>query len=240
MNPSKAPNGEEVWDEDRWEEFLQRSDARAARYEELYETLVDHPERDRLIAREMGWIDQLDACAEVNEDCSVCDRRPECERYEMMQILSEAESLAADPDAEAMYRALDELETIPAYCCAHAFGLRMMAIVEMAGLSGEVREELRGAMNSSQLAAAQIAGGHGIGYEQDAISGNIASCKRARRSMESCVRHVTSLSARGLLAGARVRELHRKAEAVAREIADWIELLRYRRDNPWDSSWLQQ
>jgi hypothetical protein len=46
---------EEEWDEFRCEELLRESDARGAKYRELLEKYLDHPDRDRIIAHEMGW-----------------------------------------------------------------------------------------------------------------------------------------------------------------------------------------
>ncbi len=48
---------ERVWDEYEWENFLREQDLRTERYLELLERYVDHPERDALIANEMGWSD---------------------------------------------------------------------------------------------------------------------------------------------------------------------------------------
>ena len=46
---------EKVWDEYDWERFLQQQDLKTERYMELLEKYVDHPDRDQIIAREMGW-----------------------------------------------------------------------------------------------------------------------------------------------------------------------------------------
>ena len=43
------------WDEEKWEAFMRESDLRAARFGELLETLMDEPDRHRIIAKEMGW-----------------------------------------------------------------------------------------------------------------------------------------------------------------------------------------
>jgi hypothetical protein len=43
------------WDEVRYEQFLRESDARTERYGRLLEKYVDHPDSERIIAREMGW-----------------------------------------------------------------------------------------------------------------------------------------------------------------------------------------
>lgn len=46
---------EKVWDEYEWERFLQQQDRKTERYMELLEKYIDDPERDQIIAREMGW-----------------------------------------------------------------------------------------------------------------------------------------------------------------------------------------
>jgi hypothetical protein len=58
-------------DEFEWELFLRASDRRTTKLGELMEKYHDHPDRDRLIAREMGWTaieEMLDAEAELSEE----------------------------------------------------------------------------------------------------------------------------------------------------------------------------
>lgn len=45
----------EIWDEYQWERFLQQQDRNTEKYFGLLEKYLDHPERDHIIAREMGW-----------------------------------------------------------------------------------------------------------------------------------------------------------------------------------------
>ena len=51
----RADGSEEEWDEFRCEEFLRESDARGEKYRRLLEKYLDHPDRDRIVAHEMGW-----------------------------------------------------------------------------------------------------------------------------------------------------------------------------------------
>lgn len=51
----RADGTEEEWDEFRCEELLRESDARGDKYRRLLEKYLDHPDRDRIIAHEMGW-----------------------------------------------------------------------------------------------------------------------------------------------------------------------------------------
>ena len=46
---------ERVWDEYDWERFLQQQDRKTEKYMELLEKYLDDPNRDQIIAREMGW-----------------------------------------------------------------------------------------------------------------------------------------------------------------------------------------
>ena len=45
----------EIWDEYQWERFLQQQDRNTEKYFGLLEKYLDHPDRDSIIAREMGW-----------------------------------------------------------------------------------------------------------------------------------------------------------------------------------------
>src|ERR1043166_3138118 len=44
-----------IWDEYDWERFLQQQDQRTEKYMELLEKYIHDPNRDEIIAREMGW-----------------------------------------------------------------------------------------------------------------------------------------------------------------------------------------
>src|SRR5205809_480764 len=52
---------ERMWDEYDWERFLQKQDQKTEQYMQLLETHLDDPQRDEIIAREMGWMQLLDA-----------------------------------------------------------------------------------------------------------------------------------------------------------------------------------
>lgn len=49
------PPEDKEWDEFDYEKFLRESDARSDKLGELMEKYRDHPDRDRIVAREMGW-----------------------------------------------------------------------------------------------------------------------------------------------------------------------------------------
>src|ERR1700747_2035818 len=51
---------EHIWDEYQWERFLQQQEGKAEKYMRLLEEYLDDPQRDEIIAREMGWTQLLD------------------------------------------------------------------------------------------------------------------------------------------------------------------------------------
>ena len=51
---------ERAWDEYDWERFLQQQDHKTEKYMELLEKYLDDPNRDQIIAREMGWTQLLE------------------------------------------------------------------------------------------------------------------------------------------------------------------------------------
>lgn len=48
----------ELWDEYQWERFLQEQDRKTEQYFQLFDKYQNHPDRDEIIAREMGWSEE--------------------------------------------------------------------------------------------------------------------------------------------------------------------------------------
>lgn len=61
------PEPDRAWNEYDWERFLQQQDHKTEKYMELLEKYLDHPQRDQIIAREMGWT-QLEKSEEWSDD----------------------------------------------------------------------------------------------------------------------------------------------------------------------------
>lgn len=215
------------WDENDWESFLRRADTRAAKYQELFETLVNHPDRDLLIAQEMGWESDLNKCGGSKAQCPMCDERFECEAYEMFLIMNDPDSLADDPDADDVLANFDQLQQVPAYTRAHDFVMSLMDRYDKLKRWGK-DEDLREALFAAQMVPAQIAGGHGIGYERDALCGNIANCKRAMQNMQNCLAHLQRVVERSIIDANEAKAMLAEAEEVNIILSGWIEELRAR------------
>ena len=59
--PGDDHEPDRAWDEYEWERFLQQQDHKTEKYMELLEKYLDHPQRDQIIAREMGWTQLLNS-----------------------------------------------------------------------------------------------------------------------------------------------------------------------------------
>jgi hypothetical protein len=175
---------ERPWSEEQWEAFMKESDVRAARFGELFETLIDDPDRDEKIAEEMGWNREDEE--ETEEDRA---RRAEFESI-VADAAKEVEEAAAR--GEPFVDDEDDVDSIEAYAMSMAAAEAIFDIVKPflnAPEGEEVDEEFGEAMIQSQIACAKIAGGHGMGYEENVLCGNIVYNKIAldanRRSQES-------------------------------------------------------
>lgn len=164
------------WGEDEWERFMRESETRSARFGELLETLMDHPDRDAIIRREMGW-----------------DKRDDAEPDEMPEWKAEAFEAMNEPpteeDFEEANREQDDLEKIPAYSRGFAWSIAVRDALEgeYEKLDGDLAERLAEAIGDSSIVAAKIAAGHGMGYDDESICGNIVCCKWSLEAANRCL-----------------------------------------------------
>ena len=218
------------WDEDAWERFLKREDMRTAKFQELFETLGDRPDRNQIIMQELGLQAPCgDGCAQ-HADCAECPGKEDCEVYEMRLLVEWPDDSMQDPEADEILAIFEEVERIPAYQTAHAFSLALQEYFARRhhGPRGcrepQWGEEVWGLLDTAALVPAQLAGGHGIGYDDDCICGNIANCKRALINAERCGRSLADLN----LPDPDTADLADRAERVCTAITARIEELRAR------------
>jgi len=207
------------WGEDDWEAFLLRQDALNAKYQELYETLRDHPRRDELIAREMGWhLPQglSDARGGVSDGAS---GRPE----------DGDPPLGPEGDEGFDAPASEELDAIPAYRMAQDYALAVER-----QLTARLRDSLAADEDAARSAraavdvSAEIANGHSLGYDRDSLCGNIACCKRGLGSLAECMDGLLALRQRGVVLPSEADELLRRARQLGDGLSQRIEELRRR------------
>src|SRR4051794_29110303 len=137
---------EKIWDEYDWERFLQQQDRKTEKYMELLERYMDDPNRDQIIAREMGWYHLLDKDGEKwaeNVD-SLFDQELDAEE--------EADAELADDDEE------ESFEVHPLYKASFALTIWIDQLFEEIGelqnQASAVKLSTQAQIASAKLAAA--------------------------------------------------------------------------------------
>ena len=93
-----------VWDEYDWERFLQQQDRKTERYMELLDKYIDDPNRDQIIAREMGWHHLLDEEEEDDIDSRFSEEMKALEEAGESPIsMGEVESFELHPLYQASF-----------------------------------------------------------------------------------------------------------------------------------------
>ena len=157
---------ERMWDEYDWERFLQQQDQKTEKYMQLLETYLDDPQRDEIIAREMGWTQLLDA-----KDWSA----------EVDALLDEDATEEDDFRLDEAARSAETFEEHSLYRAAFALTIWIDQLFDQsASLQNEpaaVRLATHSALASAKLAAALS------GDNVDEIGMTIAYLKRALKAI---------------------------------------------------------
>lgn len=155
-----------IWDEYDWERFLQQQDRKTEKYMELLERFIDDPNRDQIIAREMGWNHLLDK-----------DGREWAENVDSLfdEELAAEEGDEADKEEEA-----EGFEVHPLYQASFALTVWIDQLFEEIGdiqnQPAAVRLSTQAAIASAKLAAALS------DDDVDEIGMTIAYLKRALKA----------------------------------------------------------
>lgn len=209
-------NEPEIWDEHRWEEFFRESDKRTDKYVRLLEKYMDHPDRDRIIAEEMGWTHLLDEGDNKNEewiDEFIIDEFEEGEEWKRLTGYEPTD--------------YDSFENLPLYKQAFEFTIDAMNLVD--DRLADVNDESVSAFARSVIVPpAKIAGGFGLGFEMDSLGGNIANCKRGLNAANQMLNALYEIGDKGLLARKIYLEYYDRAKEVRDELAIYIVELRER------------
>jgi hypothetical protein len=92
------PPEDKEWDEFDYEKFMRESDARTDKYAELLDKYMDHPDRDRLIAKEMGWEWMEEALDAEERDNPASGEDPPLDPHEDGDADSQKDSGGAEGD----------------------------------------------------------------------------------------------------------------------------------------------
>jgi hypothetical protein len=205
----------EIWDEFKWEEFMREQDKKVDRYMELFYRYYNHPDRDEIIAREMGWTWLLDRPEAENEEGS--------SRFEdEIDDVEEGEEWKRAAGVESDDEELFDFESLPVYQRAKDFALHAMHFVDE--LPESVREDsaVVDFLSNAMIAPAKIAGGTGIGNDIEELGGNIAYCKRGLAAANLTIAALHEMREKGILAVKVYLDLVKEATEVRNRIAVYI------------------
>jgi len=213
---NEEENEPEIWDEHRWEEFFREADKRTDKYSQLLDKYMDHPERDRIIAEEMGWthlLDEIDDDHEEWKDEIIIDEYEEGEEWKR--------ATGYEPTD------FDSFKNLPLYQRAFEFTIDAMNMVDE-HLADEDDESVHAFCRSVTIPAAKIAGGFGFGFEMDSLGGNIANCKRGLNAANQMLNALYEIGDKELLDRDIYLEFYARAKEIRDELAIYIVELRER------------
>jgi hypothetical protein len=179
---------ERAWDEYDWERFLQQQDSKTERYMELFEKYIDDPNRDQIIAQEMGWTHLLDQPSEEIEEIEFeSDFEVEEEGEEETQEVFESHPLYQNAFSLTVW--IDQLFDEVPNVASSPLGVKLASHVAVA---------------SAKLAAALS------DHETEEIGMTIAYLKRALRAISTAVEAATQMSHDGSLKTRQFEELYER------------------------------
>lgn len=208
---------EQVWDEYDWERFLQQQDRKTERYMELLEKYIDHPERDQIIAKEMGWSHlanqaepdwaelSFTAFGEETDDEYVEEEDLEDEGDELEEDEEEGESEDETQSAESF-------ELHPLYQASFALTVWVDQLFEELGdyqnLPSAVKLATNSAVASAKLAAALS------DDDLDEIGMTIAYLKRALKAVSTALEASLQFRTEARLSEEKWSQLHNRLFTV--------------------------
>ena len=171
---------ERVWDEYQWERFLQQQDRKTEHYMELLEKYMDHPDRDQIIAREMGWSHLLDGAEE--------DWLEEADAQLASELGLDSEE---DEESEAEEPGIGDFEMHPLYQASFALTVWIDQLFDelddLQNHPSAVKLATQSAIASAKLAAALS------DDDIDEIGMTIAYLKRALKAITNAMDAAVSL-----------------------------------------------
>ncbi|MDX1640970.1 MAG: hypothetical protein R3220_04705 [Balneolaceae bacterium] len=205
----------EIWDEFQWEEFMREADKRTEKYSQLFEKYLDHPDRDTIIAKEMGWDHLLD---EAEDD-------DKWEEFLDVDIVEEGEQWKQLTGYEPTQ--IDRFENLPLYQLAYQFTLDSIDLIE-SRFENENDDSISSFASSVIIPPAKIAGGFAFGFELESIGGNIANCKRGLNAANKMLVALQEMRDKKTLDQKTFQDYYSRGKEVRDELGIYIVELRER------------
>ena len=223
---------DDVWDENRWESFLRKDDERVTRYMKLlHRFMSDNPmppadeqekraqwdEAFRAFLGRQGWMrDEIELSGFYSDE-----EDADGETLEQFEVMEDDSDLL---DEEHSYEMLERLSVYQA-----SIQLTRKVLKWSDQLPGSVKDStlVQFCANVMQISA-NIAKGHGIGYEHDMLGGNIACLKRGIAAANAALDLLQEQKHRPYMDADTYRSLYERTYEVRNQVGVYIQDLRDR------------
>ena len=228
----RADGTEEEWDEFRCEELLRESDALGDKYRRLLEKYLDHPDRDRIIAHEMGWT-WIEEALDQNAQTPLAREEPDEPAGVEDFLPSEIEPHAPEASREGIDWVRDKKGKIVHPIEKHATALlyALLAELRVAGNPEEHHDGLGEFVAQTMTLSAKLAGalsGLARGWNSSESGLTIASLKRALDVLHQALSAAGALGAETPFSTARIACFRDELFAIREEMLALMTTLRDR------------
>lgn len=232
-----APPAAKGWDEFDYERFLRECDARTEKYAQLQKKYLRHPDRDRLIAEEMGWswgdVKVDGARGRSSGESAGSDVRGFSPGEMPFSTAEHADPLKPDPQTEGRdwVRRPDGFTSHPLSLRALEGSLGLWREIERLGHDKSEDADLEALVSGYQITSAKLAGAlNGLAYGRKLSDGPfiVACLKRALHHLHATQHGLEAVAARELLpkdvVGRTRSELFALREEILRLMQEFREL----------------
>ena len=224
--PLWTPEDDGPLDEFEWERFMKEADARTEKYGRLLEKYIDHPDRDQIVAREMGWDTLADDLSAYDE----AELNGELEPFSFVD--DDLDELQPNPQTEGVDWILDEFG-YPVHPLQHRATEMVMTLwheCEAAGLlaEGAENEALHEMLFNGQCVGAKLAGAlGGLAYDRMVDGGFVVAClKRSLPYFNEMMSGLERVKKQGLINAERLHRFSVDMFAIRAEIVQLMEQFR--------------
>ena len=216
-------HGEAPMDEFQWEKFMKESDARTEKYSQLLEKYMDDPDRDRIVAREMGWT-WVEELMDAEEREGLADAMAG-------DPFGDMPDLVPNPLTEGTDWVRNEHGHVEHPLCLRArkVGMDLWQYAEERGLLNEHGDpDLQDMIFQAQMAGAKLAGAlNHLAYDDDRDSGFlVAALKRALNYLHLSISLAEKVAGKKLMEEDRMKGYEQSLFAIREEILSLMK--RYR------------
>lgn len=217
------PADEAPMDEFQWEKFMKESDVRTDKYSKLLDKYMDHPDRDRIVAREMGWT--------WVEEMMDAEGKGALETSENEDLLGDVPDLVPNPLTEGTDWVRNEHGHVEHPLCLRTrnVAMEMWHDAESLGLLGENGDQdLHDMIFQTQMAGAKLAGAlNHLAYDDDRDGGFlVAALKRALNYLHEAIALAGNVIAKKLIEPDRLKAYEKNLFEIREEILTLMQFYR--------------